>query len=136
MGWSDIIPGTRYGELELRRAAVEFVRMLGLRDLTLVGESMGAAIALHASIELGANLRGVIAFNPYDYTSGLERSNWFARLIGTGVRLPGSGPIFARMESRPVLKGVLRVASPTTTHCPKTCSASCGAAAAATATPG
>jgi pimeloyl-ACP methyl ester carboxylesterase len=107
MGWSDIAGDARYGEPELCGAAVEFVRTLGLRDLTLVGESMGAAIALHASIELAGNLRRVIAFNPYDYPGGLERGNWFARLIGTGVRLPGSGPIFARMESRPVLKGVL-----------------------------
>lgn len=107
MGWSDIVGGARYGEPELRGAVVEFINALGLRDVTLVGESMGAAIALHASIELAGNLRRVIAFNPYDYPSGLERGNWFARLIGTGIRLPGSGPIFARLESRPILKGVL-----------------------------
>ncbi|OBB81161.1 alpha/beta hydrolase [Mycobacterium colombiense] len=107
MGWSDIVGGARYGEPELRGAVFEFINALGLRDVTLVGESMGAAIALHASIELAGNLRRVIAFNPYDYPSGLERGNWFARLIGTGMRLPGSGPIFARLESRPILKGVL-----------------------------
>jgi pimeloyl-ACP methyl ester carboxylesterase len=108
MGWSDIIPGARYDEPELRCAVVEFIRTLDLREVTLAGESMGAAIALLASIELTDNVRNVIAFNAYDYPSGLERGNWFARLIGTAVRLRASGPIFARMENRPFLRGVLR----------------------------
>jgi pimeloyl-ACP methyl ester carboxylesterase len=108
MGWSDIVPGARYDEPELRSAVVEFIRALGLREVTLVGESMGAAIALLASIELKGNVRNVIAFNAYDYPSGLERGNWFARLIGTAVRLPGSGPIVARMENRTILRAVLR----------------------------
>ncbi|MFZ1179452.1 MAG: alpha/beta hydrolase [Mycobacterium sp.] len=107
MGWSDIVPGVRYGEPELRSAVVEFVRTLDLREVTLAGESMGAAIALLASIELTDNVRTVIAFNAYDYPGGLERGNWFARLIATAVRLPGSGPIAARMESRMILRGVL-----------------------------
>jgi pimeloyl-ACP methyl ester carboxylesterase len=108
MGWSDVVPHARYGEPELRGAVVEFIRTLDLRGVTLAGESMGAAIALLASIDLPDNVRNVVAFNPYDYPSGLERGNWIARLIGTAVRLPGSGPIFARMESRAILRGVLR----------------------------
>jgi pimeloyl-ACP methyl ester carboxylesterase len=108
MGWSDIVPSARYSEPELRSAVVEFIRTLDLHEVTLAGESMGAAIALLASIDLTDNVRKVIAFNPYDYPSGLERGSWFARLIGTSVRLPGSGPIFARMESRAILRGVLR----------------------------
>ncbi|HZC54229.1 MAG TPA: alpha/beta hydrolase [Mycobacterium sp.] len=107
MGWSDIVAGARYNEPELRSAVVEFVRTLDLRDVTLAGESMGAALALSASIELTDNVRNVIAFNPYDYPSGLERGNWFARVIGTAIRLPGSGPIFAALENRLILKGVL-----------------------------
>jgi pimeloyl-ACP methyl ester carboxylesterase len=108
MGWSDIVPGARYGEPELRSAVVEFIKTLGLQGVTLAGESMGAALALLASIELTENVRDVVAFNPYDYPSGLERGNRFARLIGTGVRLPGSGPAFARMENRMILRAVLR----------------------------
>ncbi len=108
MGWSDIVPGARYGEPELRSAVVEFVKTLGLQGVTLAGESMGAALSLLASIDLTENVRNVVAFNPYDYPSGLERGNWFARLIGTGVRLPGSGPAFARMENRTILRAVLR----------------------------
>jgi pimeloyl-ACP methyl ester carboxylesterase len=108
MGWSDVVRGARYGEAELRPAVVEFIKTLDLREVTLAGESMGGALALLASIELKDRVSSVIAFNPYDYPSGLERGNWFARLIGTGVRLPGSGPVFARMENRMILRGVLR----------------------------
>ncbi|KKC03862.1 alpha/beta hydrolase [Mycobacterium nebraskense] len=107
MGWSDVRPGARYGEDELRGAVVEFVRTLDLDGVTLAGESMGAALALLASIELTDTVRNVVAFNPYDYPGGLERGNWFARLIGTGVRPPGSGPLFARLENRLILEGVL-----------------------------
>jgi pimeloyl-ACP methyl ester carboxylesterase len=108
MGWSDIVPGANYGEPELRSAAIEFVRTLGLHDVTLAGESMGAAIALLASIDLQETVRNVVAFNPYDYPSGLERGNWSARLIGTTARLPVSGPIVARLENRMILRAVLR----------------------------
>jgi pimeloyl-ACP methyl ester carboxylesterase len=108
MGWSDIANGARYDAPELLSAVVEFVRALDLRAVTLAGESMGAAIALSASIDLADNVRNVIAFNPYDYPGGLERGNWFARVIGTGARLPGSGPIFTQLENRLILEGVLR----------------------------
>lgn len=107
MGWSDIVPDAGYEEPDLRSAVVELITTLALRDVTLAGESMGAAIALLASIELNDNVSSVVAFT-YDYPGGLERGNWFARSIGTAVRLPGSGPVFARMESRSTLKAVLR----------------------------
>ena len=41
MGWSDIVPGARYGEPELRSAVVEFIRMLDLHEVTLAGECDG-----------------------------------------------------------------------------------------------
>ena len=108
MGWSDIVPGAGYEEPDLRAAVVEFVTGLDLHDVTLAGESLGAALALSASIDLKDRVRRVVAFNSYDYPSGLERGNWFARFIVTAVCLPGIGPIFARMESRPILTGVMR----------------------------
>jgi pimeloyl-ACP methyl ester carboxylesterase len=108
MGWSDIVPGARYEEPDLRAAVVEFVTALDLHEVILAGESLGAAVALSASVELKDPVSRVVAFNSYDYPSGLERGNWFARLIGTSIRLPGSGAVFARMESRPILRGVLR----------------------------
>ena len=90
MGWSDIVPGAGYEEPDLRAAVVEFVTGRDLHDVTLAGESLGAALALSASIDLKDRVRRVVAFNSYDYPSGLERGKWFARFIVTAVRLPGS----------------------------------------------
>jgi pimeloyl-ACP methyl ester carboxylesterase len=108
MGWSDIVPGARYEEPELRAAVVEFVTGLDLHDVTLAGESLGGALALSASIDLKDRVGRVVAFNSYDYPSGLERGNLFARFIISSVRMPVLGPVFAAMENRPIMKGVMR----------------------------
>jgi pimeloyl-ACP methyl ester carboxylesterase len=50
----------------------------------------------------------VVAFNSYDYPSGLERGNLFARFIIRSVRMPGLGPAFAALENRPLMTGVMR----------------------------
>jgi len=107
MGWSDIVPGARYEEPDLRAAVVEFASGLNLQDVTLAGESLGAALALSASIDLKGRVNRVVAFNTYDYPSGLERGNWLARFIITSVRLPGFGPVFASLEPRPIMRAVL-----------------------------
>jgi len=107
MGWSDIVFGARYEEPELRAAVVQFVSGLNLHGITLAGESLGAALALSASIDLKGRVSRVVAFNSYDYPSGLERGNWLARFIITGVRLPGVGPVFASQEPRPIMRAVL-----------------------------
>jgi pimeloyl-ACP methyl ester carboxylesterase len=108
MGWSDIAPGAAYREPDLRAAVVEFVMSLDPHQVTLAGESMGAALSLSASIDLKDRVSRIVAFNSYDYPSGIERGNWFARFIIAAVRTSAIGPIFARMESLPILKGVMR----------------------------
>jgi pimeloyl-ACP methyl ester carboxylesterase len=108
MGWSDIVPGARYEEPELRAAVVEFVTGLDLHDVTLAGESLGGALALSASVDLKDRVSRVVAFNSYDYPGGLERGNLFARFIISSVRMPGLGRLFALMESRPIMKGIMR----------------------------
>jgi pimeloyl-ACP methyl ester carboxylesterase len=107
MGWSDIVPGAGYEEPELRAAVVEFASGLNLQDVTLAGESLGAALALSASIDLKGRVNRVVAFNSYDYPSGLERGNWLARFIITSVRLPGLGPVVASLEPRLIMRAVL-----------------------------
>lgn len=108
MGWSDIVHGADYEEPSLRAAVVEFVTGLGLEGVTLAGESMGAALALSATLDLGDNVSRVVAFNPYDYPEGIERGNRFAKLIVTGTRLPVTGPVFARLENKPFMRRVMR----------------------------
>jgi pimeloyl-ACP methyl ester carboxylesterase len=107
MGWSDIRPGASYSHDDLQDAVVEFVRQLDLNDLTLVGESIGAAVALTASIELGNRVTRVVASNTYDYPQGVERANLLARLIVSSVRAPLIGRTFAALENRPILKGIM-----------------------------
>ena len=108
MGRSDIVPGARYEEPDLRAAVVEFVTGLDLRDVTLTGESLGGALALQSSVDLKERVSRVVAFNTYDYPSGLERGNLFARFIISNIRMPGLGPVFAAMENRPIMKGIMR----------------------------
>ena len=107
MGWSDILPGATYEEPDLRAAVVEFVTGLNLHGVTLAGESLGAALALSASIDLRDRVNRVVAFNSYDYPGGLERGNWLARFIITSVRLPMLGPVVASQEPRPIMRAVL-----------------------------
>jgi pimeloyl-ACP methyl ester carboxylesterase len=107
MGWSDIVPRAKYEEPQLRSAVVEFVSGLNLHGVTLAGESLGGALALSASIDLKDRVDRVVAFNPYDYPSGLERGNWLARFIISNVRAPGLGPVFATLEPRPIIRAVL-----------------------------
>src|SRR5919201_3485496 len=101
MGWSDIIPSESYTEPALRRAVVEFVQKLGLADVILAGESMGATVSLTASTELG--VRRVVACNPYDYPKGVGRANRVASTYVGGARLPAIGPAVTRVENKPVL---------------------------------
>ncbi len=108
MGWSDITPSARYTEPALRRALVEFVPKLGLTDVILAGESMGATVSLTASTELEGRVRRVVACNPYDYRKGVSRANRVASIYVGGARLPAIGPAVTRLENKPVLGHVLR----------------------------
>ena len=108
MGWSDIVPGARYDEAALRAAVVRVVEDLDLSGVTLAGESMGATLSLTASVDLGDRVRHIVAFNTYDFTDGVKRANLLARLVVGGIRLPGWGPIFARLESKAIVGGILR----------------------------
>lgn len=108
MGHSDIVPGASYDEPAMREAVREFVLGLGLEDVTLLGESMGAVLALTVAAELPLHVRRVIAVNPYDYRGGIKRSSPLARFVFTGVAAPGIGPRLAGVEPRPVMRAVLR----------------------------
>jgi pimeloyl-ACP methyl ester carboxylesterase len=108
MGWSDIVPGAGYEEPALRAAVVRVVEDLDLTDLTMAGESMGATLALTASLDLGDRVRRIVAFNTYDFADGVKRANPLARLVVGNIRLPVWGAIFARLENKQVLAGILR----------------------------
>jgi pimeloyl-ACP methyl ester carboxylesterase len=52
MGYSQIVPGASYDEPAMRDAVKRLVTQLDLRDVTLLGESMGAVFALTAAADL------------------------------------------------------------------------------------
>jgi pimeloyl-ACP methyl ester carboxylesterase len=108
MGWSDIVPGASYHEPALRAATVRVVEELDLSNVTLAGESMGATLALTASVDLGERVRRVVAFNTYDFAGGVKQASLFARLVAGSIEAPVVGPIVARLENRHILGGVLR----------------------------
>ena len=107
-GWSEIVPGADYREPAMRKHVINFIEQLDLRDVTLAGESMGATLALTTSAVLGDRVKQVVAFNTYDYLPGVERANLLAWVIIKNVRAPLIGPIFAAMESRASLAGILK----------------------------
>jgi pimeloyl-ACP methyl ester carboxylesterase len=108
MGYSQIVPGASYEEPAMRAAVERLMTQLDLRDVTLLGESMGAVLALTAAADHPERVRRVVAVNPYDYPGGIARSSLLARLIVTGVLAPGVGPRVARVEPKPIMRAVLR----------------------------
>src|SRR5437764_6619132 len=107
MGYSQILSGASYQEPAMRAAVKKLITHLDLRDVTLLGESMGAVLALTTAADLPERVQRVVAINPYDYPGGIARSTLLARLIVTGVLAPGAGPRLARLEPKPILRAVL-----------------------------
>src|SRR5215207_5832936 len=107
MGYSQIVPGASYEEAAMRAAVKRLITQLDLRDVTLLGESMGAVLALTTAADLPKRVQRVLAINPYDYAGGIARSSLLARLIVTGVLAPGVGPKFARLEPKPMMRAMM-----------------------------
>jgi pimeloyl-ACP methyl ester carboxylesterase len=108
MGYSQIVPGASYEEPAMRAAVKRFIARLELRDVTLVGESMGAVLALTTAADMPERVRRVMAINAYDYPGGALRSSLLARFIITGILAPGVGPFLAGIEPKPIMSAILR----------------------------
>jgi pimeloyl-ACP methyl ester carboxylesterase len=107
MGYSEIVPGASYEEPAMREAVKALITRLDLHDVTLLGESMGAVLALTTAADLPDRVRRVVAINPYDYSGGIKRSSLLARFIIGAVLTPGIGPTFAGVEPKPIMRAVL-----------------------------
>lgn len=110
-GRSPIDPAAPFDEPYMRRGIVGFLETLDLRDVTIVGESIGAVVSLTAAAEVPDRIRAVYALNTYDYETrfgdGIRRGNWFANLIIGGLQVPVFGPIGAALENRFVLGTIM-----------------------------
>jgi pimeloyl-ACP methyl ester carboxylesterase len=108
MGYSQIVPGASYDEPAMRAAVKSLISELDLRDVTLLGESMGATLALTTAADLRERVRRVLAINAYDFAGGIARSSLLARFVVTGVLAPVVGPTIAAVEPQPIMRAVLR----------------------------
>ncbi len=68
-----------YTEKLFREAVAQFIEKLDLRDVVLVGESIGGVLALTVATEVPDRITRVISINPYDYGEsfggGIRRSS-------------------------------------------------------------
>lgn len=108
MGYSEIVPGASYEEPAMRAGVERLLTELDLDDVTLLGESMGAVLALTTAADLPDRVRRVIAVNAYDFPGGIARSGLLARLVVAGVLAPGVGPVVAGVEPKPALRRILQ----------------------------
>jgi len=66
-GHSPIDPSASFDEPYLRQAVIRFIEELNLSEVTIVGESIGGALALTVAASLPQSVKRVYAINPYDY---------------------------------------------------------------------
>jgi pimeloyl-ACP methyl ester carboxylesterase len=87
----------------------EFLSASRVHGATLVGESVGATVALTLAARRDAGVGKVIAINPYDYGrwGGIRRSSTAANVLFTAILWPVIGPLVARGETRPILRSVM-----------------------------
>lgn len=101
------LPPTEYTEEFFRKAVSEFITKLDLKDVTLVGESIGGTLALTVSTELPDRIQRVVSLNPYDYGEdfggGIRRSKngWMVGLFN----IFGSHTVEPEFVTESVLSG-------------------------------
>lgn len=98
-GQSSIDTSEPYDEPYIRKNIVAFIKVLNLREVTMVGESIGAVISLTTASDIPDRIKAVYALNTYDYETrygdGIRRGNWFANLIIGSLQIPIFGAIGA-----------------------------------------
>jgi pimeloyl-ACP methyl ester carboxylesterase len=110
-GHSPIDRSAPYDEPYMRKGVVGFLETLDLREVTLVGESIGAVLALTVAADVTDRIRAVSALNTYDYETrygdGIRRGNWFANMIIGSLQIPVFGAIGAALENRMILGKIM-----------------------------
>jgi pimeloyl-ACP methyl ester carboxylesterase len=87
-----------------------FLDVCEIQDAVLVGESIGASIALALAARENPRIAQVVAINPYDYGrwGGIRRSSAIANVLFTAMLWPVIGPVVARTETKGILRRVLK----------------------------
>jgi pimeloyl-ACP methyl ester carboxylesterase len=100
----------------------ELLDTWGVHDTVLVGESIGASIALELAARHNPRVSRVVALNPYDYgrRGGIRRSSGLANIVFTVMLWPGVGPVTARVRNKAVLRPILNGGLYDPKHLPET----------------
>lgn len=110
-GHSPIDPGASFDEPYFRRAVIRVIEQLDLSDVTIVGESIGGALALTVAASLPQRVKRVYAINPYDYETrygdGIRRGNWLANVIIGSLQIPVLGAVNASLENKLILGKIM-----------------------------
>ena len=102
-------PAVNYTASYVARTVSALLKHLSLRQPVLVGESIGATIALALAATSPATSAKVVALNPYDYGrwGGIRRSSMLGNVLFTAIHWPVAGPVVARAETPAILRRVL-----------------------------
>jgi pimeloyl-ACP methyl ester carboxylesterase len=110
-GHSPIDPSASFDEPYFRQAVIRFIEELDLADVTIVGESIGGALALTVAASLPQSVTRVYAINPYDYETrygdGIRRGNWLANFIIGSLQVPLLGAVNAALENKMILRKIM-----------------------------
>ena len=112
-GDSPINKKSNYDQGFLTNSIVSFIEDLNLKNLTIVGESIGAVLAATIAKKIPSRIKKIFCFNAYDYdkrfAQGVMRGNFMATFLLFHVSLPlGLGVFFAKLESFPTLWMIFR----------------------------
>jgi pimeloyl-ACP methyl ester carboxylesterase len=103
-GQSSINKKINYDEPYLRKSIIDLINKLGLENIILVGESIGATLSLTVAASIPNKIKQVIAINTYDYETryadGIRRGNFIANFMMWNYSIPINGAIFAALENR------------------------------------
>jgi pimeloyl-ACP methyl ester carboxylesterase len=110
-GFSDA-PEVDYDQAFFTATIRELMQVRGLRDVVIVGESIGASIALALAVEDACRVRSVVALNPYDYVAGgaggIARASPVAHVYFHALEWPVVGWIASHIEPRFALQKILQ----------------------------
>ena len=85
---------------------------MDLREVTLVGESIGAVLALTVASTLPEHIKAVVSSNTYDYDTrygdGVRRGNFIANFILGYFAIPVVGAVFAALKNKLLLGLIMR----------------------------
>ncbi|MDI1309622.1 MAG: alpha/beta hydrolase [Methylotenera sp.] len=102
-GKSSIDKQANYDEPYMRQAVIAFIKKLDLNNVTLVGESIGAVLALTVASTMPERIIKVVSSNTYDYETryadGVRRGSMFSNLVLANYAIPIHGAIFAALEN-------------------------------------